>query len=379
MAQQFAKPGDIAAWNTFLSPSKQNINYHVLSSRYKHKQAFDTEMAFHKSSEDIDVIDGFLLATCTDCSGHEQEAQLKLDLYLGNSNGFFEWGGRDFSKTAVACQIIGEDGSSVLHARLEKEDKNWRCAKINLSDRITNVNGKLKYMDKKEPHNTGTREFLGEERDFLSAAISETISDLRELFIDSPLFSNRRHESSGGRQSSSKRRRSGSRDTTGSSISHINMEDSIASTTTSVADSKGDPPSYEKGRDTYGTASNHGSSAPSEKFNNIETKDGQLEKPTTLEQYESNDQEDKILEQVKDFLLKDDGNSVRSFKTENSGRRFELREASGLIRFLHIQGRVLFDQDEDKAPSVSEASDQEYDQCMTPSVVDGEDEYDFLK
>ena len=337
-------------------------------------------MAFHKSSHDIDVIDGYLLAICTDRSGQDRDSELKLDLHLGNLNGAFEWGGTNFSRTARDVFVIDEGGSSFLHAKLQTKTMTWKDAKVDLSDRITNVNGKLKYLPEKEPHAEGSREFLGEERDFLSTAISETISDLRELFTDSPLFSTSRSEPLGReRHRASQRNRYGPREAAGSGTSHSDMEKSTTSTGTSVADSKGDPPSYGKGQHPYRTSPDRVFFTRSEIFRNIESQAKQPEKSEISERREATEDEGMILEQVKDFLLKDDGNSVRSFKTEKGGRRFELRDAKGVTKVLHIQGRVLFDQDDYKTPSVSETSDLDYDRCMTPSVVDGEDEYDFLK
>lgn len=337
-------------------------------------------MAFHKSAKDVDVIDGYLLAICTDCSGQDQEAELKLDLYLGNSNGFFEWGGTNFSRSTKDMVVINEGDSIFLHAKLETKNLTWRDAKVNLSDRITNSNGVLKYMDGKEPHVERNREFLGEERDFLSTAISETFSDLRDLLTDSPLFSTRKSGQSGRKwHSDSPDKFNGSREATGLGTPHFDMGDSTTSIGTSLADSKGDPPSYGKSPYPYQAGSERNSSTYSDiSKKDIEPHDIRLRKVLDSKQCETDEDEDTILQKVKEFLLKDDGNCVRSFKTEKDGRGFELREVNGVTRTLHIKSRVLFDQDDYKTPSISEASDHEYDHCLTPSVVDGEDEYDFL-
>ena len=301
-----------------------------------------------------------MTATCTDTTGLNCRSELNLDAHLGNANGFFEWGGANFSHSAEHIVITTQGGSTYLHARLRTQHKSWRDARVNISERIANLNGELRYVGSSEPKIAHSQEFLGEERDFLSTAISDTMNDLRGLFTGPPLFSSPAPRSqTRSRPTQNQRSESGvSADHFESRPSHIDLEDATTTPTeTSILDSQSEalisqkdvPPAY-----------------------NDTTK-------TDVSDV-AQDHEDVVMQQIKDFLFSGTGHSVHSFKTEKGSRKFVLRQDDVEMKTLTIHDRTLFDQDDYRRDSSSTLSDhgQYQSRCMTPSVVDGEDEYDFL-
>ncbi|KAK3814644.1 MAG: CVNH domain-containing protein [Linnemannia gamsii] len=92
-----------------------------------------------------------LKASCQDCSGSWSPTSLDLNIILGNTNGKFTWGGIDFSKSARDTALDGQ--TSILTATLdtgfEKEDEPGNVEvedKINLSEKIQNEGGSLKFV-----------------------------------------------------------------------------------------------------------------------------------------------------------------------------------------------------------------------------------------
>ena len=308
-----------------------------------------------------------MTATCTDATGRDCRSELNLDAHLGNANGFFEWGGSNFSHSAEHIVISTQAGSTYLRARLRTQHKSWRDARVNISERVANLNGELRYVGGSEPKIAHSQDFLGEERDFISTAISDTINDLRELFTGPPLFSSpaprpQPRSRPVPSQSSESDTFSPSADHFESRSSHTDLENVSTSTETSILDSqsealifqKGEPPAYDDAAKTDSNAKK--------------------------QQEEVQDHEDVVMEQIKNFLLSGTGHNVQSFKTETGSRRFVLKQDDVEVKTLTIHDRTLFDQDDYRRDSSSTLSDHGKYQprCMTPSVVDGEDEYDFL-
>ncbi|CEJ94902.1 Putative Cyanovirin-N [[Torrubiella] hemipterigena] len=99
-------------------------------------------MSFHASAENIRVDDGHILRA----NLNGQDAELDLNSCLGNNNGRFEWGGRDFASSAenITFSIEGGANVPVLRARLGGPD-GPRDADVNLGERISNDNGQLRF------------------------------------------------------------------------------------------------------------------------------------------------------------------------------------------------------------------------------------------
>ncbi|KAK1227136.1 hypothetical protein PQX77_009876 [Marasmius sp. AFHP31] len=87
--------------------------------------------------------------------GHD--LSLDLDKCLGNENGVFRWGGHGFSSTARSLSLEG----SVLTGELQMNDqKTWTRTKVDLSQEIHVVDGKLVFSPKEQmlipPQTPGT-------------------------------------------------------------------------------------------------------------------------------------------------------------------------------------------------------------------------------
>ncbi|TQV90940.1 Cyanovirin-N [Cordyceps javanica] len=104
-------------------------------------------MSFHTSSSNIRVDDGHILrASVRNGNGEDVESELDLNTCLGNSNGRFEWGGRDFSGSAenITFSVEGDAQVPILRARLRGGDDS-SDADVNLAERIGNDNGSLSF------------------------------------------------------------------------------------------------------------------------------------------------------------------------------------------------------------------------------------------
>jgi hypothetical protein len=100
-------------------------------------------MSFSASSEGIKLISGGVIgATCKTATGGLNNSALDLNQVLGNNNGFFSWGGKDFEASARNISLSG----STLKAELRRIDGSWAWSSVNLDERITNSDGNLKYQ-----------------------------------------------------------------------------------------------------------------------------------------------------------------------------------------------------------------------------------------
>ncbi|OTB15017.1 hypothetical protein K445DRAFT_376434 [Daldinia sp. EC12] len=105
-------------------------------------------MAFSQSSRDLrlDKHDYTLHALCRTPAKTEQKSRLDLNTILGNSNGRFELGSSNFSKSATDINLK----STLLSARLRDKDGVQREDTINLDAILENVNGKLAFLEPKK-------------------------------------------------------------------------------------------------------------------------------------------------------------------------------------------------------------------------------------
>ena len=99
-------------------------------------------MAFHYTSRAI-RLDGraTLVAECRDRDGAYHPATLDLDRCLGNDDGAFAWGGVNFSRSARNVTLL----FPLLTAELRDTHGRWRDAEVDVSPRVENVNGALRY------------------------------------------------------------------------------------------------------------------------------------------------------------------------------------------------------------------------------------------
>ncbi|CAI6030301.1 unnamed protein product [Clonostachys chloroleuca] len=99
-------------------------------------------MSFHHSASNIRVEEGHILVADLE----NGESRINLDDFIGNNNGNFEWGGVNFSGSAedIRFELEG-DGQPILRARLGDVEGNLHDRDINLSERIGNDNGNLRF------------------------------------------------------------------------------------------------------------------------------------------------------------------------------------------------------------------------------------------
>ncbi|KAK1999382.1 CVNH domain-containing protein [Colletotrichum falcatum] len=103
-------------------------------------------MSFHVSAQDIRVDDGHILrARLNNSNGDAVDAEYDLNDCLGNNNGTFEWGGNGFANSCegVHFTIEGGEGVPVLRARLFTVDGEPVDRDVNLSERISNEDGRF--------------------------------------------------------------------------------------------------------------------------------------------------------------------------------------------------------------------------------------------
>ncbi|RPA80435.1 Cyanovirin-N [Ascobolus immersus RN42] len=102
-------------------------------------------MSFHASCEAFQLVDGHILkARCKNTRGEWKNSEIDLAHFVGNSDGWFIWDGKDFHKSARALNL---EGGHYLTADLPKRDGGYRERQgIELNDRISNQDGRLVYI-----------------------------------------------------------------------------------------------------------------------------------------------------------------------------------------------------------------------------------------
>ncbi|OGM45669.1 cyanovirin-N [Aspergillus bombycis] len=106
-------------------------------------------MDFQSSARNIRVEGKNALVAELRCeNGEWREARVNLDEHLGNDNGHFQWGGRNFSGSAedVHFSIEGGDNVPVLRANLRDQSGNMQWRDVNLGERVSNDNGYFKFQ-----------------------------------------------------------------------------------------------------------------------------------------------------------------------------------------------------------------------------------------
>ncbi|CCX15418.1 Cyanovirin-N [Pyronema domesticum] len=107
-------------------------------------------MSFHISAKEIELKDGhWLKATLKNRNGDWVHSKLDLDQCIGNTDGWFIWGGKNYSHTARNFRL--EEGGAKLVAELLTADQRYRELQgIDLHHRIENRDGKLHFLDDSE-------------------------------------------------------------------------------------------------------------------------------------------------------------------------------------------------------------------------------------
>ncbi|KAJ5809908.1 Cyanovirin-N [Penicillium pulvis] len=104
-------------------------------------------MAFSQSSQDLRLENKegslFLFCQAQNEVGDWQAAEINLDQFIGNGDGWSEWDGINFSQSAENIHLDG----AYLTADLPKADGGYRERQgIDLNDRIGNEDGNLVYL-----------------------------------------------------------------------------------------------------------------------------------------------------------------------------------------------------------------------------------------
>ncbi|OJJ43047.1 hypothetical protein ASPZODRAFT_146357 [Penicilliopsis zonata CBS 506.65] len=108
-------------------------------------------MSFHNSSHDIRIEfadrSTFLVAMVKDAHGHPHPNRIRLDKHIGNSDGWFIWGGENFTATARDIRLDQGPRGPKLTAELPMRNGGFRERQgIDLADKIENQNGHLVFL-----------------------------------------------------------------------------------------------------------------------------------------------------------------------------------------------------------------------------------------
>lgn len=134
-------PFDIINLNLAERISIKNGRFEVRSDQSK--------FTFDKDATEISLKDKHILcAVLKDDDGRKQYSTLDLDKYLGNDEGYFKWGGKNFSKSTEFAELEG--GGAILFAALYYQypyrfEQSTRTNSLKLAERIINNNGQLEF------------------------------------------------------------------------------------------------------------------------------------------------------------------------------------------------------------------------------------------
>ncbi|EGD90629.1 hypothetical protein H112_02093 [Trichophyton rubrum D6] len=101
-------------------------------------------MSFHETAREVRIEDDYVLvAELRNDNGDYVTARLNLNEVLGNFNGSFSWGERDFSNSASNIWLQFDEATNlpILRATLTTSNGEEVARDVNLAERITNKNG----------------------------------------------------------------------------------------------------------------------------------------------------------------------------------------------------------------------------------------------
>ncbi|CCX10125.1 Cyanovirin-N [Pyronema domesticum] len=103
---------------------------------------------FHVTASNIRLEGNELVANLDNGSGESPEARIDLNTVLGNEDGHFSWGGKNFSASAEnICLEIAADGMPILRADLKNSDEALVSANVNLTERLINTFGEFQFQE----------------------------------------------------------------------------------------------------------------------------------------------------------------------------------------------------------------------------------------
>ncbi|KAA8643360.1 CVNH domain-containing protein [Aspergillus tanneri] len=108
-------------------------------------------MAFHQSCKDIHIRqeDGYtmLLAEVRDNYGNYSRHKIRLDDHIGNTDGWFIWGGQNFTRSAKNINLEHTEWGPKLVAEMRSLDGGSRGLQgLMLADKIAVVDGRFKFL-----------------------------------------------------------------------------------------------------------------------------------------------------------------------------------------------------------------------------------------
>ncbi|KAJ2928394.1 hypothetical protein H1R20_g8712, partial [Candolleomyces eurysporus] len=107
-------------------------------------------MGFAKSSTDIsiDASTTDLSANCRTKSGGSRRSVMRLNEYVGNHDGRFVAGGKDFGASATNIRLIQDTNNhtTYLVANLRDRSGSVRPTLLDLNPIIANMDGRLTYV-----------------------------------------------------------------------------------------------------------------------------------------------------------------------------------------------------------------------------------------
>jgi len=126
----------------FITIPSNDTNLTSLKNQFH--QQLSPIMSFHATTESHRLRDGHILeCRCRNGHGDWVDSSLDLDQHIGNSDGYFIWDGKDWSRSA---RLVNLEGGHYLTAELPMRDGGHRERMgIELNDRIANEDGRLVY------------------------------------------------------------------------------------------------------------------------------------------------------------------------------------------------------------------------------------------
>ncbi|RAL16162.1 CVNH domain-containing protein [Aspergillus homomorphus CBS 101889] len=108
-------------------------------------------MSFHQSCHDIHIVHemGSTMLCCVarDNSGVGHPRKIRLDQHIGNTDGWFIWGGENFTRSASDVRLEDSDRGPKLTAELLTRDGGSKGRQgIFLADKIANEDGHLRFL-----------------------------------------------------------------------------------------------------------------------------------------------------------------------------------------------------------------------------------------
>ncbi|KAE8154346.1 Cyanovirin-N [Aspergillus avenaceus] len=108
-------------------------------------------MSFHNSARNLKLRseDGktLLLLELRDTKGKWHNRKVRLDDHIGNTDGWFIWGGSNFTRSARDVALENTPWGPKLCADLRMKDGGSRGRQgVMLSDKIQNVDGHLRFL-----------------------------------------------------------------------------------------------------------------------------------------------------------------------------------------------------------------------------------------